>query len=128
MSRLGTKGTGTVGAYFVMRDTNPNPVVPGRFKLLLAYNPGAEEEENFGGLYGFASDDGHHFKECNLITDKGSFDTVNTVHWHEPSKRYVCYIRHHHLPGGTPGCSTDPQRRTPTPPARPGTGTSATAG
>lgn len=55
--------------------------------------------KNAPELWYWESNDGLNFQLGGKITDKGAFDTMNTVHYDEERKRYVCYIRGYHDPG-----------------------------
>ncbi len=82
--------------FFVTVDTNPAPAVKGRFKAVMQYTERNPDGPNRRCLASFVSEDGYHFTRFGTVTDKGWFDTLNTVSWHEKTKRYLCYIRSYH--------------------------------
>lgn len=45
------------------------------------------------------SADGIHFTKCDLITEKGEFDSQNRAFWSEAHGKYFCYYRGEHEPG-----------------------------
>ena len=75
----------------VFYDTNPNCPPEERYKAIgqmLRPENGTYVRE----LWSHTSPDGYHFAEPRFVTDKGSFDSLNTVFWKDG--RYICYIRH----------------------------------
>jgi len=82
--------------FFVMLDPNPNPAVPEKFKAVMRYSTPGPDGTKIRRLASLVSDDGIHFRVLGIVTDKGLFDTLNTVMWHEASGKYVCYIRNFH--------------------------------
>lgn len=86
---------------FVYRDTNPNCPAGELYKAVAS---GRYIEVKYG-LYLFTSADGFDFKLSRFITDKGTFDTCNTLHYIDG--RYVCYVRTYHdykAPSAEPEC------------------------
>lgn len=86
---------------FVYRDTNPDCPADELFKAVCS---GRYFDDKFG-LYMLTSADGYDFKVSRFITDKGMFDTCNTLHYIDG--RYVCYVRAYHdyrAPTNEPRC------------------------
>ncbi len=75
----------------VFYDTNPNCAPDEKYKAVGQML--RKDGDNYvRELHSRTSADGYHFTEPRLITDKGSFDSLNTVFWKDG--RYVCYMRH----------------------------------
>jgi len=93
--------TGLTGVdnFYVMLDTNPSPAIPQRFKAVMRFDYKGEDGKKLKRLASLVSDDGIHFRLLSTVTDKGYFDTLNTVMWHEATGRYVCFIRSFHQKG-----------------------------
>jgi hypothetical protein len=97
---------------FVYRDTNPDCPAEELYKAVAS----GRYFDNKYGLYMFTSADGFDFKIARFITDKGSFDTCNTLHYIDG--RYVCYIRSWHdykAPANETKCMMNDFYNTPTP-------------
>ena len=75
----------------VFYDTNPNCAPNEKYKAI-GQMLRKDGDNYIRELHGRTSADGYHFTEARLITDKGSFDSLNTVFWKDG--RYVCFIRH----------------------------------
>ena len=88
-----------VDNFYVMLDTNPSPAVPQRFKAVMRYDSIGPDGTRQRRLASLVSDDGLHFQLLGTVTDKGYFDTLNTVMWHEASGRYICFVRSFHQKG-----------------------------
>lgn len=86
----------SIDNFFVTADANPHPTVPGRFKAVMAYPERRPDGSREHQLMAFSSDDGYTFRRVGVVTRKGKFDTLNTVLWHEATRRYICYIRDFH--------------------------------
>lgn len=88
-----------VDNFYVMLDTSPSPSVPQRFKAVMRYDSTGPDGSRQRRLASLVSDDGLHFRLLGTVTDKGYFDTLNTVMWHQQSGRYICFIRSFHQAG-----------------------------
>ncbi len=75
---------------FVYRDNNENCPQDERYKAVVS---GRYFEGKYG-LYLLTSADGYDFKVARFITNKGAFDTCNTLHYIDG--KYVCYVRSYH--------------------------------
>ena len=81
---------GTFDNFMVMKDKNPTCPPEERYKAIgicSGYKP---------GLQCFISPDGIHFKRGWTVTEKGYFDSLNTVLWDETREMYIAYIRGFH--------------------------------
>lgn len=85
--------------FFVMMDTNPSPAVKERFKAVMRYETKGADGKKKRSLISLVSEDGLHFKVLSTVTEKGYFDTLNTIMWHAASGRYMCFVRSFHQPG-----------------------------
>ena len=85
---------GLEDSFYVFYDPNPACPKEEKYKAVIraAYPYG--DEEKFWGMWSLVSEDGYHFHTPRLITDKGAFDSMNTVNF--VNGRYVCYFRNHH--------------------------------
>ncbi len=85
-------------ALHVFIDKNPECPKEERYKAL--YNDYRKDSEGKdiepAGLYCLVSADGIHFKYGWPITEKGTFDSLNTFFWDELKNIYVCYLRDYH--------------------------------
>jgi len=88
-----------VDNFFVLLDPNPAARHEERFKAVMRFDYLGEDGKKKKKLASLVSEDGIHFKLHSTITEEGYFDTLNTIMWHEPSGRYVCFIRSFHQPG-----------------------------
>ncbi len=75
----------------VFYDTNPNCAPDEKYKAV-GQMLRKEGDDYVRELHSRTSADGYHFTENRFITDKGSFDSLNTVFWKDG--RYVCYMRY----------------------------------
>lgn len=79
-------------------DRRPGVPAEQRFKALAGVHKG-------GGLFGFVSGDGIHWKKLKptpLITSTGfAFDSQNVSFWSASEQRYVCYFRSWRTPHGS---------------------------
>ena len=75
----------------VFYDTNPNCAPNEKYKAV-GQMLRKDGDNYIRELHSRTSADGYHFTEARLVTDKGSFDSLNTVFWKDG--RYVCYMRH----------------------------------
>lgn len=80
--------------FFVFKDTNPSCKAEEKYKAVSEYEH---------KLYSYISADGIKFKRHMLITEEGSFDSLNTAMWDDEAKIYRCYFRSFHLPGDFEG-------------------------
>ena len=85
--------------FYVMLDKNPSCPVSERFKAVMRYDGVDADGKKTRKLVSLVSADGLHFHMHSTITDKGYFDTLNTVMWYEEGGRYLCFIRSFHQPG-----------------------------
>ena len=82
------------------------------FSVFYDESPACKPDEKYkmvGWWFGHAalvclkSADGIHFTKCDLITEKGEFDSQNRAFWSEAHGKYFCYFRGEHKPAeGTP--------------------------
>jgi len=82
------------------------------FMVFKDENPACPPEKRYKGigdhqhtLTCFFSADGLHFKVGNLITDRGSFDSLNTAFYDKEIGKYRVYFRGLHEPGDDEGKS-----------------------
>ncbi len=73
--------------FFVIRDENPNCRPGEKYKGIA---------QGKGGLWCYTSDDAIHFTKGWVITDKGAFDSLNSLCWDSERKIYHCWFRGHH--------------------------------
>lgn len=85
---LGTEEKHYTSVY-VFLDTKPGCPYEERYKLTVLYN-------HVRTLLCYTSADGYHFKFGWVMSDVGSFDTMNVAFWSEKLNKYVCYIRDYH--------------------------------
>jgi hypothetical protein len=78
------------------------------FMVLHDLNPACPDSERYkgigsgeGGLWCWTSADAINFKKAWLMTNKGAFDSLNTVTWDGIQKKYIGYIRGFHDKEGT---------------------------
>ena len=81
--------------FFVFRDDRPGCPPDERYKGAANY-PSSVSGKSTDCLMSFFSADGIHFRFGTVITEKGRFDTLNTVFWDRAAQRYRCYIRDLH--------------------------------
>lgn len=75
----------------VFYDTNPDCRPEEKYKAIgQMLRP--DGDNYIRELWSRTSPDGYHFAEPKFVTDKGSFDSLNTVFWKDD--KYHCYIRH----------------------------------
>lgn len=77
--------------FMVFRDDNPACPPEKRYKAILS-------QEN-RTLWYFYSADALHFSRGGILTDQGSFDSLNVAFWDSLAKKYRCYFRAGHAPG-----------------------------
>lgn len=75
--------------FFVFKDSNPDCPKDERYKGI-----GIDGRDHY--LWCYTSEDAIHFKKAWPMTNKGKFDTLNTVFWDPHTKQYFCYIRDFH--------------------------------
>ena len=92
---LGTELGFEFDNFFVFRDDNPACAPEERYKGIGNY-PASVSETGATCLMGFSSGDGIHFRKNRIVTEKGRFDTLNTVFWDKEAQLYRCYIRDLH--------------------------------
>jgi len=73
--------------FYVFRDDNPYADPKERYKAVV---------QRRRELIAFVSPDGIHFTESHVITNKGSFDSLNTVLWDAKAQKYRGYFRSFH--------------------------------
>ena len=83
----GVNHTGTIDNFMVFRDDNPACPPSARYKGI-----GSAP----GGLRCYLSADGIRFREGEIITSKGAFDSLNVVFWDPRAGLYRGYIRGFH--------------------------------
>ena len=82
--------------FYVFIDKRPGCPAGERYKGLRGSGGGNEPY----GLHSYTSADGIHFTYCGLVTNKGKFDSMNTVFWDTEAGEYRCYLRDFHdVPG-----------------------------
>lgn len=84
---------------FVFYDSNPACPEDERFKAICSHKPVHENTGYDSCLFCYTSPDGYNFKEAWLMSETGTFDTLNTVHFRDG--KYYAYIRdfHGYVPG-----------------------------
>ncbi len=92
-------GNLTLDNFFILRDTNPHPTVPGRFKAVMQYSWRDADGLSRRRLDSLAGDDGLHFERVGTVAEKGYFDSLNTIHWNKACGCYFCYVRSYHTRG-----------------------------
>lgn len=85
---------------FVFYDENPLCNHKEKYKAVGVYYTENELGEKKRALWCFVSEDGYHFTIKNMITDKGFFDSLNTVVFR--NGEYACYFRGYHKPIDNP--------------------------
>lgn len=88
---FGPKTLPTLDNFMVFRDDNPACPPEKRYKAILS-------QEN-RTLWYFYSADALHFSKGGILTDQGSFDSLNVAFWDSLAKKYRCYFRAGHAPG-----------------------------
>ncbi|MBQ8741893.1 MAG: hypothetical protein IJZ03_09025 [Clostridia bacterium] len=80
-------------------DNNPSCPAEEKYKAI-GKTKGEVNGEEKEGLWCWTSADGYNFKLTHFLTDKGHFDSLNTIVWQ--SGRYTCFFRgfHNIIPGG----------------------------
>ncbi len=76
--------------FFVLRDENPDCRSGEKYKGIA---------QGKRCLWCYTSDDGIHFTKGWVITDKGNFDSLNSVSWDPERKIYHCWFRAAHKGG-----------------------------
>jgi len=76
--------------FHVFRDENPDCPSDEKYKGIAA---------SYGKLICFLSPDGINFTKGWLLTDKGTFDSLNVVLWDEASGKYMGFVRGFHNSG-----------------------------
>lgn len=84
---------------FVFYDPNPDCPEEEKFKAVCSHKPVHENTGYDSCLYCYTSPDGFNFKDGWVMTEIGTFDTLNTVHYRDG--KYYGYIRdfHNFVPG-----------------------------
>ena len=93
------EGLTGIDNFYVNADRNPSPAVPGRFKAVMQFTRRLSDGTRDVSLASLTSDDGYRFRLLGTVTRKGFFDTLNTFLWHEPSGKYLCFVRSFHEAG-----------------------------
>ena len=93
----------------IILDDNTAPFYD-NFMVFKDTNPACPKEKRYKGigdykhtLTCFTSADGLNFKVDNLITDRGSFDSLNTAFYDNTIGKYRVYFRGLHAPGDLEG-------------------------
>ena len=96
----------SIDNFYVYKDENPACLPEERYKALASYSEGkGGMEDPTWGLWLFVSPDGLHFTRAHCVTNKGAFDSLNSLFWDARIGKYRCYYRGYHpAPAGTP-CS-----------------------
>ncbi len=81
--------------FFVFLDTAPGVSDKERYKGIAVSYMGAKTAEDVA-LWCWTSTDGIHFKKDFIMTDEGTFDSLNTVVYDSGAGEYYCYFRGHH--------------------------------
>jgi len=84
--------------FYAFIDENPNRVIPERFKAVMAHYVPLENGKHKNLLDLFVSDDGYRWKFHHVLTEKGAFDSLNTIHWNRSLNKYLCFFRDFHSP------------------------------
>lgn len=82
----------------VFRDDNPACPPEKRYKGIYQK---LNKETKYNALEYLISSDGIHFSKGGVITERGAFDSLNTVFWDGVAGKYRCYYRSDHHPGTT---------------------------
>ena len=84
---------------FFFYDSNPDCPQNERYKAVSAGDIEVDGEKK-RGLLSWVSVDGYNFTKKAVLTDKGHFDSLNTMFWKDG--KYWCYFRgfHNIIPGG----------------------------
>ena len=80
--------------FFVFKDPNPECPPAERYKGVGMFVGGLPS------LWCFTSADGIRFTKAWCMTQKGTFDTLNTAFWDKHRGEYVAFIRDFHKPSG----------------------------
>jgi len=82
---------GLEDGFYVFYDTNPACPPEEKYKAAARALGTYNGQENYRGLWSWTSADGKHFGNPRMITDYGTFDSMNTINFIDG--RYVCYYR-----------------------------------
>ena len=85
---------GLEDGFYVFYDTNPACPPKEKYKAIGRATGTYKGKEGYRGLWSWVSADGYHFGNPRLLTDCGTFDSLNTVNF--INGRYVCYFRGQH--------------------------------
>ncbi len=89
--------------FFVFRDDNPKCPPEERYKAILCDNINIQTgiEKHKRELWCYVSSDAINFTRGFMMTDRGSFDSLNTAMWDAEREIYHCFIRgtHGHIEG-----------------------------
>lgn len=77
--------------FYAMKDENPTCPTNMRYKAVASRYEGEEY-----GLMSFISSDGVHFTKNGFISQDGTYDSVNTLHWNANTGKYHLYYRCFH--------------------------------
>ena len=75
---------------YVFYDENPDCPKDEKYKMIMS--------DGNKGLASLLSEDGLHFKFCQVITRDGAFDSQNIALWDKEKRKYLCYYRGKHKP------------------------------
>lgn len=89
--------------FFVFKDKNPACEKGQEYKAIAL-----DLEKK--ALFAFYSSDAIHFEKGEILTEKGAFDTLNTVFWDEDEEIYRMFIRGFHVPGDLEYKDADDER------------------
>ena len=81
--------------FFVFLDDAPSVDKSERYKGIAVSYQGAKSAEDVA-LWCWTSEDGIHFKRSFIMTDEGTFDSLNTIVYDAVAKEYYCYFRGMH--------------------------------
>lgn len=84
----------TYDGFCVFSDQNPICPEDEKYKAVGVYYTETESGERKRALWCFTSPDGYKFSMKNMLTDKGFFDSLNTVMYKDG--KYICYLRGYH--------------------------------
>ena len=82
---------GLEDGFYVFYDTNPACPPEEKYKAAARALGTYNGQKNYRGLWSWVSADGYHFSNPRMITDYGTFDSMNTINFIDG--RYVCYFR-----------------------------------
>ena len=81
--------------FYVLKDENPNTPDSERYKGIAVSYRGATSGDDVK-LWCYVSPDGINFKKGWVMTEDGTFDSLNIVVWNKEEELYYCYYRGFH--------------------------------